>query len=223
MAESRYIAVEGVIGVGKTTLVHKLRERLEARTVFEQFDENPFLPDFYRDPKTFAFSTQIFFLMSRFRQQEVLAQGDLFRSHTLSDYFFDKDRIFAVLTLESHELALYERLFEVLRMQVPQPDMIIYLRADHDVVMSRITERGRPYEQDTDPAYFKSVADAYARFFRDYTACPVLTIDTSQVDLRDDDLMVDSIEAAIRSRSAVLETPIDAPIAPMNLPLPGMG
>jgi len=195
----RYVAVEGVIGVGKTTLVKRLAERLGARTVFEQFEENPFLPDFYRDREAFAFSTQIFFLMSRFRQQEALAQGDLFQSYTLSDYFFDKDQIFALLTLESHELALYDRLFEVLRPHVPAPDLVIYLSADHEVVMERIAERGRPYERDMDPEYIRAVSSFYARFFREYRGCPVLTLDTSAIDLRNDDATLDRVERAVRT------------------------
>lgn len=219
-AAPRYIAVEGVIGVGKTTLVKALGDRLGARMVFEQFEENPFLPDFYRDRDAFAFSTQIFFLMSRFRQQEHLAQGDLFASTTLSDYLFDKDRVFALLTLRDHELTLYERLFDVLRVQVPRPDLVIYLRADHDVVMSRIAARGRSYELDMDPQYIRDVAKAYAQFFAQYRESPLITLDTSQLDLRTDDDALDRIEAAVRGGSTISAPP---EFAPMTLPLPGLG
>lgn len=192
-----YVAIEGVIGVGKTTLVNRLAPRLGARTVFEQFEENPFLPDFYKDRQAFAFSTQMFFLMSRFQQQSLIAQPDLFRSTTLSDYVFDKDRIFALLTLESHELALYERLFDVLRVQVPRPDLLVFLRADHEVIMARIAERDRPYERGMDPGYIRGVADAYVDYFARYDQCPVITLDTSDMDFRKDDAAVERLASAI--------------------------
>lgn len=183
----RYIAVEGVIGVGKTTLVNRLARALGARIVLEEFEENPFLPEFYKDRRAYALSTQLFFLMSRYRQQEVLAQGDLFQQHTVSDYFFDKDRIFALLTLEEHELGVYDRLFDVLRPQVPTPDLVIYLKADHEVVMERIAKRGREYELNMDPLYIRQLSQAYSEFFRTFRSAPVLTIDTSRIDLRQAD------------------------------------
>jgi deoxyadenosine/deoxycytidine kinase len=193
----RLVAIEGVIGVGKTTLVQELANRLNGRVVLEEFEENPFLPDFYKDREAFAFSTQIFFLMSRFRQQEILAQGDLFQTRTFSDYLFDKDRVFALLTLENHELDLYERLFHVLRVQVPQPDLVIYLRAEHDLVMRRIEERGRPYEAEMDPEYIRAVAGAYQRFFASFHDCPVITVDTSDLDFRRDKAALDRLATAI--------------------------
>ena len=180
----RYIVVEGVIGVGKTTLVHQLTRRLAGRAVLEEFEENPFLPDFYRDRPAYALSTQLFFLMSRFRQQEVLAQGDLFRTRTISDYMFDKDRLFALLTLQEHELGIYERLFDVLRPQVPTPDLILYLYADHRTVMRRIMDRGRAYELNMDPAYIEQLARAYHDLFRAWDRCPVVGIDTRRIDFR---------------------------------------
>ncbi|MCC7386834.1 MAG: deoxynucleoside kinase [Deltaproteobacteria bacterium] len=193
----RLVVVEGVIGVGKTTLVQRLAQRLNGRLVFEEFEENPFLPDFYRDREAFAFSTQIFFLMSRFRQQEVLAQGDLFHQVTLSDYLFDKDRVFALLTLERHELALYERLFDVLRVQVPKPDLVIYLRADLEVVLARIAARDRPYERGMDPEYIRALSEAYGRFFSSYDECPVVVLDTTDRDLRTDDATIDRLAAVV--------------------------
>lgn len=193
----RYVVVEGVIGVGKTTLVHQLARGLGGRTVLEEFEENPFLPDFYRDRRAFALSTQLFFLMSRFRQQEVLAQGDLFQRQTVSDYLFDKDRIFAQLTLEPHELAIYTQLFEVLRPQVATPDLVIFLHADHETVMRRIAHRGRSYELDMDPAYIRSLADAYVDFFAAYDAAPLLTIDTTRVDFRDPGQGLDEVLRAV--------------------------
>ncbi len=184
LARQKYVVVEGVIGVGKTTLVHNLAEQLSGRLVLEEFEDNPFLADFYKDKAAYALSTQLFFLMSRFRQQEVLAQGELFQNYTISDYLFDKDRIFALLTLEKHELSLYEQLFEVLRPQTPRPDLVIYLKADHETIMQRIATRGRDYERDMDPGYNKALAQAYGRYFTEYDACPVLTIDTTHVDFR---------------------------------------
>jgi deoxyadenosine/deoxycytidine kinase len=195
----RLVAIEGVIGVGKTTLTQELARRLNGRAVLEEFEDNPFLADFYKDRAAFAFSTQIFFLMSRFRQQEVLAQGDLFQTCTIADYLFDKDRIFALLTLEDAELALYERLFDVLRVQVPKPDLVVFLRADHEVVMGRIAERGRPYESGMDPTYIRALEDAYRRFFSTYAECPVLIIDTTLIDFRNDEHALERLVAAISS------------------------
>lgn len=223
----RYVVVEGVIGVGKTTLVQRLAQRLRGRMVFEEFEENPFLPDFYKDREAFAFSTQIFFLMSRFRQQELLAQGDLFHAHTLSDYMFDKDRLFAILTLASHERRLYERLFDVLRVQVPRPDLVIYLRADLPVVLQRIAARGRSYEANMDPEYMRQLAQAYDRHFAergplgdDAERPPVITLDTSRVDLRADEAMVDTLVEVIRTGASSLPTS-DAAVGD-TLPLPGL-
>ena len=204
----RYIVVEGVIGVGKTTLVHQLTRKLGGRTVLEEFEENPFLPDFYRDRRGFALSTQLFFLMSRFRQQEILAQGDLFRARTVSDYFFDKDRIFALLTLEEHELGIYERLFDVLRPQVPTPDLVLYLFADHRTVMRRIMERGRAYELNMDPAYIEQLARAYHEFFRAWDRCPVLSVDTRRIDFRQGSPALEQLVRMIETGSdPVLLTP----------------
>lgn len=205
--EPRYVAVEGVIGVGKTTLVNQLAPRLQARSVFEEFENNPFLADFYRDREAFAFSTQIFFLMSRFRQQERLAQQELFLRSTVSDYCFDKDRIFAVLTLSNEELTLYERLFEVLRTQVPRPDLVIHLHADHEVIMDRIKKRGRPYEQDMDPAYIRDLTQAYSDYFRSYREAPVLHLDTSSTDVRGSPEVLDGILQAIWHRRDDLSIP----------------
>ena len=204
----RYIVVEGVIGVGKTTLVHQLTRRLGGRTVLEEFEENPFLPDFYRDRRSFALSTQLFFLMSRYRQQETLAQGDLFRTCTVADYFFDKDRIFAVLTLEEHELGIYQRLFEVLRPQVPTPDLVVYLYADHRTVMRRIMERGRSYELNMDPAYIEQLAGAYHDFFRTWDRCPVVSVDTRRIDFRTGSPSLEQLVKMIETGSgAVALTP----------------
>ncbi len=216
----RYIVVEGVIGVGKTTLVHQLSRNIGARTVLEEFEENPFLPDFYKDRRAYALSTQLFFLMSRFRQQEVLAQGDLFQRRTVSDYLFDKDRVFAELTLESHELAIYEQLFGVLRPQIPQPDLVIFLHADHETVMRRIAHRGREYEKNMDPEYIRDLAASYLRFFSSYAETPLLSIDTSKVDFRIPGRAIEEVVRAVetgevpRALEAELRTPAEQPSLP---------
>ena len=216
------MAIEGVIGVGKTTLVKQLTKRYRAREVYEQFEDNPFLPDFYRDRDAYAFSTQIFFLMSRFRQQEHLSQGDLFNKLTLSDYFFEKDHIFAKLTLKDHELRLYERLFDVLRVQCPTPDMVIYLHADHDVIMNRIAERGRDYEKDMDPDYIRSVAAGYHSFFQTNSKFPVLSIDTSNIDFRTNTKAIELVVRSINERKHSLESLSEGKKTQQKLPLPGL-
>lgn len=184
MTKARYIVVEGVIGVGKTTLVEALAERLDARTVFEVFEENPFLAQFYRDQRRFAFPTEMFFLLSRFQQQEAFAQEDLFRTHSVSDYLFEKCRIFAGLTLEDAELRLFDRMYEILVRQIPQPDVVVYLHAPVDTLVERIASRGRDYEQTIDPGYLTALDEQYRRFFAHYDAAPRVSIDTTTVDFR---------------------------------------
>lgn len=195
----RYVVVEGVIGVGKTTLVQQLGQRLGAREVLEEFESNPFLPRFYADREAHALSTQLFFLMSRFRQQERLAQGELFRPFTVADYLFAKDRIFAELTLAGAEMTIYDQLFEVLTPRVPRPDLVIYLRADIEVVLGRIAERGRDYEKDMDPGYIRDLGAAYDRFFARPQSAPVMVVDTGHVDLRREGPVLSAIEEAVRT------------------------
>ncbi len=182
----RYIAIEGVIGVGKTTLATLLAARLNRRLVLEQFEENPFLPEFYRDPERYAFQTQIFFLLSRYRQQQELSQLDLFYEGIVSDYIFDKDRIFASLTLADHELALYESVVNALEGNIPAPDLVVYLQSSPERVMGNIRSRGRAMELEISPAYLADLADAYAVYFSHYTAAPVLIVNTGRIDLLTD-------------------------------------
>ncbi len=177
----RYVAIEGCIGVGKTTLTRKLAEHFGARKVLEVVEENPFLPDFYRDAKAHAFKTQIFFLLSRFKQQEALAQGDLFAEHTVADYMFAKDRIFAELTLSDAELELYLDMYEVLNARVPKPDLVLYLQAPLSVILSRIRKRGRDFERDIDPDYLGALTASYRRYFSSYDETPLLIVDTSNL------------------------------------------
>lgn len=182
MADHRYIVVEGPIGVGKSSLTNILAERMAARRVMEVVEENPFLSSFYGDKAKFAFQTQMFFLLSRFKQQQELFQQDLFSAVTVSDYLFAKDRIFAHLTLDPNELALYERVFEALGPRVTRPDLVIYLQARNDVLLSRIRKRAREFERRFDPTYLEDLCRRYNEFFFHYVDTPLLVVNTSDID-----------------------------------------
>ena len=186
----RYIVVEGPIGVGKTTLARLLAEEFNARPIFEQVEENPFLRKFYDEPGSFAFQTQLFFLLSRYRQQRQLAQQDLFNQSTVADYLFAKDRIFAQANLEGDELALYRQLFGLLDARLPKPDLVVYLQARGDVLMERLRKRDRDYERRIAPEYVERIAEAYRNFFFHYEETPLLVVNSSDVDFvaRPDDL-----------------------------------
>lgn len=177
----RYVTVEGCIGVGKTTLTHLLSSNFQAKTVLEVVEENPFLADFYKDPVAHAFKTQMFFLLSRFKQQEALLQTDLFDGVVVSDYLFAKDRIFAELTLSPSEMGLYDTIFQALHSRIRSPDLVVYLHAPMDVILERIARRGRSFEKDIDRGYLESLVDAYGRFFATYDDAPVLMVDTSDL------------------------------------------
>jgi deoxyguanosine kinase len=178
----RYVVVEGPIGVGKTTLVKALARRFSARTVLEIVEENPFLANFYQDRNKFAFQTQLFFLLSRFKQQQELFQPDLFAQVTLSDYLFAKDRIFASITLDPNELSLYERIYQHLGPQVVKPDLVVYLQARQEVLLARIKKRGREFERRFDPDYLAELSRTYNDFFHRYDETPLLVVNTSDVD-----------------------------------------
>lgn len=182
MSEHRYIVVEGPIGVGKSSLTNILAERLRARRIMEVVEENPFLSSFYGDRAKYAFQTQMFFLLSRFKQQQELFQQDLFASVTVSDYLFAKDRVFAHLTLDENELSLYERVFEALGPRVAKPDLVIYLQARIDVLLARIKKRGREFERKFDPTYLENLCKAYNEFFFHYQDTPLLVVNTSDID-----------------------------------------
>jgi deoxyadenosine/deoxycytidine kinase len=181
-ASPRYIAVEGPIGVGKTSLVDLLSERLGARKLLEVAEDNPFLPNFYKDPRRYAFQTQLWFLLNRFRQQQDLLQFDLFRQTLVTDYLFAKDKIFAYLTLEDHELALYEWVHALLQVRVPTPDLVIFLQASTEALLERIAIRGKAYEREIDRKYLQDLNEAYTHFFFHYTASPLLVVNTSDID-----------------------------------------
>ena len=183
MERPRYIAIDGPIGAGKTTLASLLVERLGGRLVAEPIEENPFLVGFYEDRRKFAFQTQLFFLLSRFQQQQTLFQQDLFGQITVADYLFAKDRIFAALNLEANELALYEQIFALLGGRIAKPDLVIYLQARQEVLQSRIRRRGRPFERHLEPEYLDALAKAYNDFFFHYDEAPLLVVNTSDIDL----------------------------------------
>jgi deoxyadenosine/deoxycytidine kinase len=178
----RYLAVEGVIGVGKTALATKLASFLDAQLILEEIEENPFLANFYQDMRNYAFQTQLFFLLSRHKQQQQLAQQGLFSQVVISDYFFEKDRIFAYLTLTEPELKLYEKIYEFVSKDLPKPDLVIYLQAPIDIILARIKKRGRSFEQLIDRKYLELLTEAYDHFFLHYDRTPLLIVDSSKVD-----------------------------------------
>ncbi len=179
----RYVAVEGVIGVGKSTLVKALCDRMGCMPLYEEFENNPFLSDFYKDKSRYAFQTQVFFFLSRYRQiQEIFHQQDLFRPQILSDYMFAKDKIFATLNLDENEVNLYYKFSDILERSLIKPDYAIYLQADTRTLMNRIKLRDRPYERTMEEAYIESLNRAYNHFFHYYTGSPLLIINTNNID-----------------------------------------
>jgi deoxyadenosine/deoxycytidine kinase len=180
--ENRYIAIEGPIGVGKTSLARLLSERLGARLLVEDVEENPFLARFYDDPQRYAFQTQLFFLFSRYRQQQAGLQQDLFHQTTISDYIFEKDRLFAAINLSDDELALYDQIYALLDPRVPRPDLVIYLQASVRVLLERVRRRGKDYERGLGPAYLEKLCAAYNNYFFRYNHSPLLVINTDGID-----------------------------------------
>ena len=181
-SELRHIAIEGVIGAGKTTLAKLLSDRLSAKLVLEKFDENPFLPKFYEDADRFAFQTQIFFLLSRYKQQQELFQADLFHRFLITDYIFEKDKIFAYLNLEDDELKLYENVMNAVEHTVPVPDLVVYIQSNAARLMTNIKVRGRPFERSMSEQYIRDLNEAYNYFFFRYKAAPLLIVNASQID-----------------------------------------
>jgi len=182
VAGRNYVAVEGVIGVGKTTLATLLAKKWGAHLKLEVVEENPFLPQFYADMRAYAFQTQLFFLLSRHRQQADLKQYDLFMERVVSDYLFAKDRIFANITLDDNEMALYTRLADLLERDVPKPDIVVYLQASVDVLMDRIRRRGRRFERDMSRDYILALSEAYNHFFFHYKDTPLIVVNTNDID-----------------------------------------
>jgi len=223
LARFPFIAFEGVIGVGKTTLARMLAPELGGETLLEVFEENPFLSDFYADRARYAFQTQIFFLLSRYRQQHLAVPNALTRSPLLSDYTFAKDSLFAHLNLGGDELAVYEKLHTALAEKIPTPDLLVYLRADLDTLMARIAMRDRPYERGMDRNYIDSLRLAYEGFFTAYTASPVLVIDTNNLNIVTDPQAYGGVRERIRSalsgtfQQALLQVPADTLPAPKRV------
>ena len=180
-----YIAIDGVIGVGKTTLTHMLVEKFKGRAIVEEVEENPFLADFYEDPRRFAFQTQMFFLLSRYRQQQDIPQRELFHQLIVSDYTFWKDKIFAHLNLEDRELFLYEKVATLLERDIPRPDLVVYLKSTPERLMQNIKKRGRTFERNMSFEYIQSLNKAYNNFFNHYTVTPLLIINTTSMDFVD--------------------------------------
>ena len=185
--EIKYIAVEGVIGAGKTALTKKLKARLEAKLILEQFEANPFLENFYNDRKRFAFQTQMFFLINRFKQQEELNQEDLFTNFIVCDYIFDKDKIFAYLNLSAEELKLYESVFPLLSRNLRKPDLVVFLQSSIDRLMFNIKKRGRLIERNLTKNYIEELSEAYNHFFFRYNSTPLLIVNSSDIDFVNND------------------------------------
>lgn len=206
-----YIAIEGVIGVGKTTLARLLQQDFAGTLSIEEFEDNPFLVKFYQDRARYAFQTQVFFLLSRYNQQQRITR---LPRPVISDYIFDKDRLFARQNLTGDELDTYERVFEALQANAPKPDLIVYLRASTPALMSRIALRDRPFERNMDQAYIEDLRVAYEQYFADYDATPVLAIDSSDLDIvrseQDRDAVINRIRGALGD-------------GPQQAALPGIG
>lgn len=185
-----YIAIEGPIGVGKTSLANLMSKELSARLVLEEFDENPFLPDFYKDPERFAFQTQLFFLLQRYRQQQELRQVDMFQKLLVTDYMFVKDRLFASLNLGEKEMQLYDTVANLLERNIIKPDLVIYLQADTDTLMKNIAKRGREMETDITYEYIDALSQVYTEYFFRYQDTPLVIINTNNIDFvhNEDDL-----------------------------------
>lgn len=195
----RFIVVEGPIGSGKSTLARLLAERFGAELLLEDPSANPFLPNFYRDMKRYALSTQMFFLFQRVNQLSGIKQPDLFEGKSIADYMLAKDTLFAKFTLDDNEFALYSQLYNHLRPQAPTPDLVIYLQASVDQLMQRIGRRGRPMERSISEDYLVKLSDAYTRFFYDYTESPLLIVNSDRfnfVDRQEDlDLLIKRVES----------------------------
>jgi deoxyguanosine kinase len=194
----KFIVVEGPIGVGKTSLVRRLCDSLSAQGVFEQATQNPFLERFYRNPRAGALPTQLYFLLQRSQQLGTLKQADLFAPVRVADYLLEKDRLFARVTLDDDEYALYEQLYAKLEIHAPQPDLVVYLQSPVDVLLERIARRGVEYEQYIDRSYLERLNEAYARFFHEYETAPLLIVNAASIDPISNQHDYDELLAAIR-------------------------
>jgi len=197
--EPRFIAVEGAIGAGKTSLVNLLGENYGARLILEETESNPFISKFYEDKEAYSFQTQVFFLLSRYNQYMQLAQRDLFNSVVVIAYLFQRDKVFARLNLEDHEYNLYEQIFSLIDAKTPKPDLVIYLQASTEVLQERVAKRGRDYEAFIDPDYLDSVNKAFNNFFFYYSETPLLVINTNDIDFVEKKCDLDELIKKINS------------------------
>ncbi len=192
-AHLRYVAVDGPIGVGKTTFCRILADRIGGHLVLEEADKNPFLKDFYRDRKRYALQTQFFFLLSRYAQQKELVEYDLFKKKIVADYTFEKDFLFAQSNLTEDELSLYKQVAELLKKNLPKPDLVVFLTASVEVLTARIKKRNVTYERNFDAEYLTSVVEAYNHYFFHYNRTPLLVIKTDQLDFVENSTHLDEI------------------------------
>ena len=209
MNQFDFIAVEGVIGAGKTTLMKLLAERRDARIEMEEFEDNPFLPKFYEDRDRYAFQTQLAFLASRFHQQQRMSEKDLFQKTLISDYLFDKDRIFARINLRDDELALYDKIFNIMSVQAAKPDLVVFIQCSVDRLIENIKKRNREYEQKIDRGYLEELNEAYNQFFYHYNRSPLIVLNASEIDFVNNPDHLDYIDQHI----------FEAPITDMHVHL----
>jgi deoxyadenosine/deoxycytidine kinase len=197
MAEKRFIVVEGPIGVGKTSLARRLADRLPAELVLESVDDNPFLPQFYRDPEHYALSTQLYFLLRRAEQMNQLKQENLFSRNRVADYLLGKDKLFASVTLSEQEYNIYQQVYELMVLEAPTPDLVVYLQAPVEILMQRIAHRGRKFERSLERQYLLRLMEAYTEFFFHYADSPLLIVNAAEIDWvnndRDFDQMLEQI------------------------------
>ncbi|MDH5408502.1 MAG: deoxynucleoside kinase [Gammaproteobacteria bacterium] len=207
-----FIVIEGPIGVGKTTLAKRLAESFGSDLLLEEADDNPFLDRFYRDPKSVALQTQLFFLFQRAQQMQDLKQADMFQPVRVADFILEKDRLFAELTLDDEEFKLYEQVYSHLTLDAPRPDLVIYLQAPVDVLLRRVNKRGRNYEQGINGEYLSKLNEGYTRFFYDYNASPLLIVNAAEIDFADNEddyqLLLDHITRISSGRHYFNPTPI---------------
>ncbi|NQT27706.1 deoxynucleoside kinase [candidate division KSB1 bacterium] len=197
MGALNYLAIEGVIGAGKTSLAERVSEKLNGRLVLEQSEDNPYLEDFYREPKRYAFQVQLFFLLSRYRQLVNLPQQDLFHPFLIADYLFAKDKIFAYLNLEERDLVLYDRVVNLLETDLTKPDLVIYLQTSAERLIDNIKQRNRKFEKQISTDYIKRLNNAYNEFFFRYSNTPLLVINTTEIDFVKNEEDLDDLIAQI--------------------------